>query len=104
MAKCFWFEQGRCGLDYMERQLVFDILARNPTARQSLLECASGPITGCVEFDQDYIDFAMRDDTLVEDLIEQNQAFMDFVRRYTDRTEDANRTQPATPVLPPGED
>lgn len=104
MPKCFWFEQGRCGLDYFEPRLVFDILARNPTARQALLSCASGTITGCTDIEQDYIDFAMRDDTLVQDLIEANEQFMDFVRRYTDRTAEANRAQPATPVVPPSED
>lgn len=98
---CYWFQQGRCAFKHFYAELVFDILARVPDARTGLLKCAAGG--QCDNIPQEYIDFALRDETLVQDLIEQNEAFMSLVNKYTDRTEQANRQQPQLPVITPGD-
>lgn len=95
MAKCFWFHQGKCALDSYPEDLVFEILASNPEARESILTC-----TVCGTINPDYIAFAEDDRTILQDAIEFNQEVTAIVRQYNDRTEIAQlRSAPITPVV-----
>jgi hypothetical protein len=88
----------------MEESLVYSIMARNPVSRAALLKCGSDLSSGCMNIEENYIAFAMRDDTLVKDLIEENAEFLAHVQQYNDRHREANGQQPQTPVLKPSED
>lgn len=61
---CFWYSQGNCFLTSLQPEMVYDILCRNPGAREGLINCADLDL--CDSVIPEYLDFALNTEGLVD--------------------------------------